>query len=540
MGWDDLPGFELDLSGALETFDWARVDELCRHLVARLRGESSPLPEDRAGSILRRLQRKRRFDAIALVADALSESGQGSRRVRLQYAQALIERGYLAPAELMLRSMAAAVTVSPFEETEVRGLLGRIAKQRYVAAQNPGEARYRTQLTQAVAEYLQAYRANPAANYWHGINAVALIRRARRDGVPLPNAPDPETIAPAVLAAITALPQPRDQVAPFVLATILEAQVALGANEEAEKAAADYAACQAADAFEIASTLRQLVEVWRLGDDPGSGSRIVALLRAALLRREGGGIRLSDEKARADLREVSTPGLEKVFDRDGFKTLEWYRTGLERCRAIARIETRSGQGMGTGWLIDAGAFLNGRSAGEVLLLTNAHVISPGGSQRMPPLSPAYARANFRITETVSDLGEVVWTSPVPKLDATIVALRSPPPGVSGLTTEVDAITMSEEQERPRRLYVIGYPGGRDLEFSLQDNVMLACNDRLVHYRTPTEGGSSGSPVFDEEGWTVVALHHAGRRDMPRIDGKGTYEANEGIQIHAIQQATRST
>jgi V8-like Glu-specific endopeptidase len=70
--------------------------------------------------------------------------------------------------------------------------------------------------------------------------------------------------------------------------------------------------------------------------------------------------------------------------------------------------------------------------------------------------------------------------------------------------------------------------------------MLACNDRLVHYRTPTEGGSSGSPVFDEEGWTVVALHHAGRRDMPRLDGKGTYEANEGIQIHAIQQATRST
>lgn len=329
----------------------------------------------------------------------------------------------------------------------------------------------------------------------------------------------------------------------FALATRLEAQIALGAYEEADKTAADYAACEAADAFELASTIRQLVEVWGLGDDAAQGSRIVPMLRAVLLRREGGGVRLSVEKARADLREVDAMradrSLEKVLGQDGFKTLEWYRTGLERCRAIARIETRSGQGVGTGWLIDASTFLPGRPAGQMLLLTNAHVISPGGSQRMAPLSPTHARANFRISETVSDLGEVVWTSPIPKLDATIVTLGSSPPGVAGLEPSAASLAMADVSERAARLYVIGYPGGRDLEFSLQDNVMLACNDRLVHYRTPTEGGSSGSPVFEEEEWKVVALHHAGRRDMPRLDGTGTYEANEGIEIHAIMQATRS-
>src|SRR5262249_51566394 len=52
MGWGDLPGFELDLAGALETFDWARADELCRQLAARLRSEPAPPPEDRATSIL--------------------------------------------------------------------------------------------------------------------------------------------------------------------------------------------------------------------------------------------------------------------------------------------------------------------------------------------------------------------------------------------------------------------------------------------------------------------------------------------------------
>src|SRR5262245_892299 len=543
MGWGDLPGFELDLAGALETFDWARADELCRQLAARLRSEPAPLPEDRARSILQRLRRKRRFDSMALVADALSTYSQVSSGIRLQYAQALIERGYLVPAEQMLRSIVGSATPSSFEDIEARGLLGRIGKQRYVTAQAPGAGPSQAQLAQAVSDYLQAYRANPAANYWHGINAVALICRAHRDGFELPTAPDPGTTAAAILAAATAVRRPSDQVAPFVLATILESRVAMGDDAEAEKAAADYAACQAADAFAIASTLRQLVEVWQLDDDRTSGRRIVALLRAALLRREGGGLRLSDAAARANLRDVDAiradPALEKVLGQDGFKTLEWYRTGLDRCRAIARIETLSGQAMGTGWLLDACAFFGGRRAGQTLLLTNAHVISPKGSQRMAPLAPAHARANFCVTETVSKVGEVVWTSPVPELDATIVTLASPPQGVAGLAAAADPPTMADPSGRAPRLYVIGYPGGRNLEFSLQDNVMLACNERLVHYRTPTEGGSSGSPVFEEQEWTVVALHHAGGRDMPRLDGKGTYEANEGIEIHAIQQATRS-
>jgi hypothetical protein len=543
MGWGDLPGFELDLAGALETFDWARAGELCRQLAARLRSEPAPPPEDRARSILQRLRRKRRFDCMALVADALSTYSLVSSGILLQYAQALIERGYLVPAEQMLRSIVGSATPSSFEDIEARGLLGRIGKQRYVTAQAPGAGPSQAQLAQAVSDYLQAYRANPAANYWHGINAVALICRAHRDGFELPNAPDPGTIAAAILAAATPVRRPPDQVAPFVLATILESRVAMGDDAEAERAAADYAACQDADAFEIASTLRQLVEVWQLDDDRTSGRRIVALLRAALLRREGGGLRLSDETARANLRDVDAiradPALEKVLGQDGFKTLEWYRAGLDRCRAIARIETLSGQAMGTGWLLDASAFFGGRHAGQALLLTNAHVISPKGSQRMAPLAPAHARANFCVTETISKVGEVVWTSPVPELDATIVTLASPPQGVAGLAAAADPPTMADPSGRAPRLYVIGYPGGRNLEFSLQDNVMLACNDRLVHYRTPTEGGSSGSPVFEEQEWTVVALHHAGRRDMPRLDGKGTYEANEGIEIHAIQQATRS-
>jgi V8-like Glu-specific endopeptidase len=91
-----------------------------------------------------------------------------------------------------------------------------------------------------------------------------------------------------------------------------------------------------------------------------------------------------------------------------------------------------------------------------------------------------------------------------------------------------------------RLYIIGHPGGRDLEFSLEDSQLVGANEKLLHYRTPTQGGSSGSPVFEGQEWKVVALHHAGKSNMSRLDGKeGTYEANEAISIHAIRAAITS-
>jgi V8-like Glu-specific endopeptidase len=100
--------------------------------------------------------------------------------------------------------------------------------------------------------------------------------------------------------------------------------------------------------------------------------------------------------------------------------------------------------------------------------------------------------------------------------------------------------------------VIGHPGGRDLAFSFLDNELLDHEGppagkpqipdvRRLHYRAPTEGGSSGSPVFNARLWEVIALHHkGGKLGMPKLNGKeGTYAANEGISLESIKESIES-
>ena len=88
-----------------------------------------------------------------------------------------------------------------------------------------------------------------------------------------------------------------------------------------------------------------------------------------------------------------------------------------------------------------------------------------------------------------------------------------------------------------RVYVIGHPQGGTLSISIQDNRVVDVKAPKLHYRAPTEPGSSGSPVFNQD-WELVALHHAGSKEMRSLSGEGVREANEGIWISAIIEALR--
>ncbi|MFJ8016714.1 trypsin-like serine peptidase [Streptomyces sp. NPDC096339] len=71
--------------------------------------------------------------------------------------------------------------------------------------------------------------------------------------------------------------------------------------------------------------------------------------------------------------------------------------------------------------------------------------------------------------------------------------------------------------------VIGHPMGRLKEIALRDNALVQRLDEFLHYRTDTEPGNSGSPVFNDQ-WEVVALHHQG---VPNTDAQGRILRKDG-------------
>ena len=531
MAWDDLDELEYKLTLALLRFDWDAADEICRSIVDRLPGEAERFPDKKARSFLQALRRKRRFGAMGLLAQAFLDSGLETAQIRRQYGQALIDRGMPSGAEPYLQQLINEPETSASEQAEAHGLMGRIYKQRYVnEAGKANPERARSNLQRSFDEYAHSYNAAPIANTWHGINMVALLARAEKDKITLTGATDYRALAKTILDTLDKKEEDAtDGLWAWDIATQMEAFVALGQVDGATRTANKYVVSRGTDDFEISSTLRQLLEVWQLNNDTPPGYTLLPILRAEQLFKGGGGLTVPIEEARRDLGK----NLEKIFGIDSAKSLKWYRDGLERSKSVCRIERADGKGFGTGWFVKSTDFFPSQPL-RPLVLTNSHVVS----ETYPDaIRPPGAWMNFQLLEKRIQMKSIVWCSPVAELDATFLDLADE------LTPDPMQLfpTPLEMAEPGPRMYIIGHPGGRDLEFSLNDNRLIACNAQKLHYRTPTEGGSSGSPIFDQVGWQVVGLHHAGKLRMPKLNGPAGefYEANEGISILAIQQKTKS-
>jgi S1-C subfamily serine protease len=196
-----------------------------------------------------------------------------------------------------------------------------------------------------------------------------------------------------------------------------------------------------------------------------------------------------------------------------------------------------GRRVGSGFLVEAGDFFDIPGENPVLL-TNAHVISPPAGRLPISILPNEARVVFEALGQSYRVEKLLWSSPVSNLDATFVALEKM---ADSAPCPLRPQAAPFKSDSGQRVYVIGYPLGGGLSISLQDSIWLDADDTFLHYRTPTEKGSSGSPVFDQDFWTVVGLHHKGMETMPHLHGKpGTYQANEAISISAIRRAMRDS
>ncbi len=538
--------FGVALRERVEEYDKQGVEALCDILIGHLRQRQDQYPQANAKPILKNLRKNRYFDLMQKVADAFLQSGQDDPSVRSLYAQALLDQSVLTAAIAVLDKLKTDVSGDQMGEDylETCGLIGRGYKQFYIDAcsQDPGNSkvlRNQRHLALSIKAYEDAYTLNRKKHLWHGINAVALMCRAEEDGVPIPEHPEPredaEFLAKDILRQFKDL-NVNGEAKPWDFATAAEACIALGKFDEAQKWLGKYVNDSGNDAFGLASTLRQFKEVWRHTLNVEPGSRLLPLLDNALLESEGGRVEISPESVSAHFTPSGEfkkdENYQKVFGTDSFTGLEAYRLGLERCRAIALIRMQGeARGFGTGFLIRGGE-LHPSFGDELLLMTNAHVISKDPSSARP----ADVEVCFEALAGVKcGVEEILWSSTPTQCDATLLRLNTTG-DTSTLLKQVSPYPVMKDPPAlndKARVCIIGHPGGAGLSFSLQDNLLLDYNDQKMHYRTPTENGSSGSPVFNKQ-WKLIGLHHKGDSRMPKLNGQsGTYEANEGIRISKI-------
>jgi hypothetical protein len=498
-----------------------------------------------AKKLVEELRNVAAYDEMGQLAEAVSRRDPKDAKNRRLYAQYLINTGKATAAIDLLTLLKASLAKDDREFAEAMGLIGRANKQIFFDAGDKAQTSAQEALAQSVAAYRVPFEMAPNLNAWHGVNLLAALTRARRLGLRVAPELNPKEIAKTVVAALKAAPEEkRDK--DWYLPTLAEASLGLDDWNAVESNVRAYAASEDVKPFQIESTLRQFTQVWDIETLDERGRGLVATLRARLLQLTGGEIKATPEELQRWREQAPpTPGqLEAILGAEGPQTYKWWRTGLERAASVCAVRQKLGQRFGSGFMLKAGA-LGLQPPDEFVVLTNFHVVNKEGA--LGALTPESAEVAFEAADAAQTwpVKTILWSSPAGRHDASVLQLQSAVAGVAPLSLAVALPPI----ESNAKVYIIGYPRGQDLAFSFQDNELLDHEGppggapqipgvSRIHYRTPTEPGSSGSPVFDAKGWEVIALHHKGSKDgLPRLNGKaGTYAANEGISIVSIKGA----
>jgi hypothetical protein len=543
-----LPVFIKRLGEVAKQSDSQLVLAACQDLVeyARTTGQ---VPDPAATrELLELLRGSRHFEALSVLADALIRMGRDELFVSRQYVQGLIDQGLLIAGREVLGGVIRRATDDPNEYSETRGLMGRVNKQIYVDARGRPSDLARRALRQAIASYREVYDEDPEKHLWHGVNVIALMHRARNDGVAIKGLPNPTVLANTIIEAVRN-PHGRT-VGAWDYGSAAEACIALGNWDAATHWLEQYVADQSTDRFALAGTLRQLTEVWRFTAETPEAGQLVVALRGALLKSRDGRLELTPSQLQHTAAALDNPGprLERVLGTVGLQTMTWLRTGMERARSVALIRGAGGRGIGTGFLVRGGD-LHPALGDELVVVTNAHVVSElqddGGIEPDQALITFEAQNGTAGTQAHHRVQKLLWGSPKQHLDASLLRLDPAVQGIAPCPIAKSLPPLNNDQ----RVYIIGHPKGGELSFSLQDNELLdhegppagapSQPERcLIHYRAPTEPGSSGSPVFNgAPDWQVIGLHHAGGEYVRKLNRQsGTYAANEAIWIQSIAKA----
>jgi hypothetical protein len=519
-------------------------------------------------AVLDTLRSRRCFLAMQVFAAEAAKVAQGNLLVyvKRQLAQAKIELGRLDEAVNLLRGLAPEIDAggSAKERSEVSGLLGRAHKQRFVEAV-AGGARGDDELRAAVRAYHRVYDLDKA---WHGANIVALVARAERDGINV-DTDSAEVWARRLLEALEE--EARPTWGPWTYASAGEAFLALGDHRNVADCFAHYWNMANADGFALAGTERQLIEIWQITDksaDPLLRSLVVHLAARKLAAPRGGARFTPDDlQGLASELQAASGMAEATFGAGSSIPLERMLRLLDRAKSICRItDLADPDRAGTGFLVN-GPDLHASLTG-VFVLTNHHVLHGPEATDALLACPAYAgsidvaqaEAEFHYWQGLPKarrikLEEVLWWSPRHEADFALASLsEAVPPDLAVPLSHTPKPLGSRNVKDPKqrgKVMVVGHPKGGALSFSVSDNEVVDHelddysydHPRRIHYRTPTEPGSSGSPVFHHKTLEAVGLHRSGgvqplRPDWPRAKVDDVYEANEAVAVRSVLERLR--
>jgi hypothetical protein len=192
--------------------------------------------------------------------------------------------------------------------------------------------------------------------------------------------------------------------------------------------------------------------------------------------------------------------------------------GLELAPSVARLLVTLGDDdfYGTAFRI-----------ADDLLLTNHHVLFDSNG----PASRVVAWFGFERSFGGADRAHVVVECDSASIvgaaedDWAVVRTTTPMPAAA----KVIPLAGAPVPEVGDRVYVIQHPNGGVKKIGMIHNVVVGVTDDVVQYLADTAGGSSGSPVFDEQ-WRLVALHH--KWDQKTVAGKPQY-FNQGRRIDKV-------
>jgi V8-like Glu-specific endopeptidase len=529
------------------------IEELhaaAKAMIDRLNRERADNTDGKAKALIKTLRDERQFKLLIDLAAAYGATGAYDPAVAVWNAQALIETGDAAKARELLTDLAARVPAGSPSFIEARGLLGRAWKQTFFESPDNSSGPAREAINHALTEYKACFDAEPGGSVWAGLNLLALITFAKRKAIPTSINMEARALAQKMLTKLDATPQAdRDN---WYHASRAEAYVGMDDLDNVELHIGAYVRSEKTIAFALGGTLRQFAELWQLDQQGAQGYGIVEALRAALLKKQSGGLVLSSDQVRESVQAngPSDDQLQAILGSGGQAAYQWWSKGVLSAQSVGAIKNLVGKPKGTGFLVRGGDFIPALGD-ELIVVTNAHVVSD--PQVEDALEVDIACIVFEAVDIQREykFRKVLWQSGLQGCDCTLLRLQEQPAGIKPLeiskTTTIPPIPRPQGAPRPL-VYIIGYPGGRELTFSFQDNDLLdheappagtpprpdVC---YFHYRAPTEGGSSGSPVFEPEVWRVIALHHAGGANRKKLNGRdGTEPANEGIWIQSIVKA----